>query len=340
MTRQDRKVPGNDGGDGAELVSAPNLPVEHFRADILAPSRGNPEAGVSPVPERYTAPSLTLWRTEAMEAMPVVQALAEGYDLTELKDLPPPGQLDLNGTQCLLLHLPPATVLCRAMAAGTAPAEALESWRGRTETLLAHNRRDRRNVRVLGLMAALAHPVAFREYFGLPQGQGPETPRGNDPDNLNLLNLAQRLLAEDPRSRKLMTELTAVSINLSGGAPINPAPVEAVFQAYRTQQNTEAALATVQKRNKELEQVAALETEKTRAAENAIRVLQAQTRGLHAELEIMTKRGMETAERADALAAEVASLREDVKRFYNSHSYRITRPLRSLRALLSGQKSL
>jgi hypothetical protein len=78
-------------------------------------------------------------------------------------------------------------------------------------------------VRVLGIEDALAHPKAFRDRFSIPEGSSPTAPLHNDQDDPFLLTLAQRLLHSDPQSRALMAELEAISINLTGEAPTDPA---------------------------------------------------------------------------------------------------------------------
>lgn len=75
---------------------------------------------------------LTVWSPNEEDAAPVLQVLAEGYDLDILDSLPT--QAPETGA-LLLLYLAPAVAICRAMAGGVAPTKALQAWqirRGRS----------------------------------------------------------------------------------------------------------------------------------------------------------------------------------------------------------------
>jgi len=353
----------------APLVIEAHLYVEVPSSAAVQGRSLHQKPGNIPVPETSRRATLTVWSASADEAAQVLQALRETYEVTRLQSL---SEAAGEGP-VLLLPLPPALMLCRAMSGGTAPAAALTAWLQQTRALLELNRRDRRRIRVVDLAAALAHPAAFRRHFGLNEGSGPEAPRRNSADDLFLLTLAKRLLAENPQARRLANELEAVSVDLSGKGPTDPAPPQAVVRAYQAHRRAEEELETLRRRNAELEDTATRKAEKARAAQDAIEVLQAQTDKLQADLDKLARRNgvleEETAvlpvmrlrlgdkERSlqaagdllrqaesdqGALKEELERLRAgqdrlvaEIDRIHRSRSYRVTGPLRRLRAAFS-----
>lgn len=260
---------------------------------------------------------MAVWHANARDARPVLGALGEGYDLLAVEDL---RDLSLIGNDraetLILLNSAAATILCRAMAGGTLPIDALHAWQAQTRAMLALQRRDRRHVRVLDTATALAHPAAFRRAFGLPDGPGPEVPRHNAQDDPLLLTLAQQMLSADPASRALMAELEAVSINLSGAAPKAPLEPNEVFQAYRSRQNTLDEMETLRQRHAELEKTARLKDDRRQAAERALVLLEERNQSQQEELEQLARHNSDLLERADRLektAAQLPGLRRRIE---------------------------
>lgn len=232
---------------------------------------------------------MTVWSTDPDAAAPVLHVLAEGYDLAPLDTLPDPAAIPETGL--LLLHLAPATALARTMAAGTGPVAALRGWQDQARAILALNRRDRRRARVLDIAAAMAHPGAFRDRFGLPDGPGPGVARRNAQDDPFLLTLAQRMLHGDPQSRSLMAELEAVSIDLSGGAaPADPVDPEAVFRAWLDNREARDELLALRGEMDGLRAGHATAETALQEARQTIALLQGQNRELQDEIDSLVRR--------------------------------------------------
>jgi len=246
---------------------------------------------------------MTTWCADPEEARPVLEALAEGYAIDNRPDLPEPGESAAGGgaRDILLLYLTPAQALCRTMLSEASTATALRMWMAQTEAILNLSRRNRRQVKVLDIAAALEHPVAFRGRFDLPDGAGPMTLRRNDQDDMFLMMLAQRLLMSDPRCRMLMAELEAASIALIDGPAKDPVDPDAVFLAYLemrgAQEDAEAQKAMNRAMQEELKALTAdkvqlehraLSAEKSCSeALDANRLLEAQSRAMQTELDLL-----------------------------------------------------
>ena len=201
----------------------------------------------------------------------------------------------------------------------------------------------------------------------------PETgPGGADPF---LLLLAQRTLLGDAPSRALMTELGAVSVRLANNAAPETDDPETLLLAYRDMQAQAATQAAVQTtRLNELEDELDQARPRLEAARNAAELLQAQTRFMQEEMEKLARRLLElegratrvetltqrAAEKEHSLAAagqmmrdleaqtarlsadlaardgRIAGLQGRLDHIFGSRSYRLTAPLRRLRALIGG----
>lgn len=282
---------------------------------------------------------LTVWSPHKEDAAPVLQVLAEGYDLDILGA--PPAQSPKTGS-LLLLYLAPAVAICRAMADGIAPTRALQTWQDQTRAILALNRRHRRGTRVLCITETLAHPAAFRDQFDLPEGPGPGGQLRNDQDDLFLLTLAQQMLHNDSQNRLLMAELEAVSISLSKAPPVDPVDPEAVFQAYQGNQETQNELRELTERDRnqsdELERLiarnSALEASERHQADallearQVIDLLQAQGRELQDELETLARRNIHLEE----TAAKLPELNRKLAQTCKTLQGRLTEKERSLSA--------
>jgi hypothetical protein len=326
------------------------------------------------LPDVSRSSPITAWCADEGEAAPVLQALAAHRDLAQLQALPDPSFPRDNEGQLLLLPVAPAIALCRAMEAGTGPAQALAEWQAETRTILALVRRDRRHTRVLDVEAARAWPAAFRAAFGLPEGQELEPLRRNSREDLLLLALAQLLLLGDPKSRRLLAELEGASVNLTGNAPSDPIEPEEVYRAWLQSRETVEALRA---RIAELEDSESQNEQRHRTSQKAIDLLQDQARWLQEELETVVRRETELkaeaaavpvlrqrvdekersllatgdmlhrldAERAAAraeaerLEARLAESEAELRHVYGSRSFRLTAPLRRLRAALAGRGS-
>lgn len=283
----------------------------------------------APVPDTSGHAPLTVWSTDVKVAAPVLEALAICYQLNSFE-----GQLDptVETNNLVLLHLAPVTALCRAMAGNIAPLEALRIWQEQTRAILALHRRSRRSVRVLDIEDALAHPKAFRDQFSLPEGLDITVPLRNDQDDPFLLTLAQRLLHSDPRNRALMAELEAVSINLSGVGPTDPADPETVFRAYQSHREALEETETLRRLNRELQKEldglkrrndefgaeAARRVEAHEVDQHVAKLLQDQNRELQDELEAEARRSIQLAERNKQLEKTEPILRLRIAEKENS----------------------
>lgn len=282
------------------------------------------------------------------------------------------------GPDMLLLYLSPARVVAMAMAQDTPPGKALKDWQAQARGILQLSHRDRRRVQVFELDMILRHPAAFQARMGLHQDDTPAAPEtGPDGADPFLLLLAQRTLLGDAPSRALMTELGAVSVRLANNAAPETDDPETLLLAYRDMQAQAATQTAVQTtRLSELE--GELDQARTglETARNAADLLQAQTRFMQEEMEKLARRLLELEDRASRVetlaqrAAEkehslaaagqmmrdleaqtarltadlaaredrIAGLQGRLDHVFGSRSYRLTAPLRRLRALIGGAR--
>lgn len=266
---------------------------------------------------------LIVWCVDARAGKPVLDALRRGYDLDMRTTLPKESLTDASdaGPDILLLCRSPVETLCRAMASGVIPGVALKEWRDLAQDILALNRRNRRKVRILDMDMAARHPGAFLRWFALAEDQDMIAAlSGNrQPDRDEVLHLlARRILLGDTHARALTGELKAVSLNFAKGDDTGADNPDAAFLAYRACLQTRAQVS----------------------------LLQAQNRYMQDETEAHLTRAeagqAEKQQRIDALTADlsgrenaVAALELELQRFLASRSYRLTAPLRRIRALLS-----
>ena len=260
-------------------------------------------------------PPLGVWCADTEEGAPLLRALEEGRRLTEYATPPAMAPDDM-----LLLHLSPGRAIARALMAGATPAAALADWKAQATPMLRLSRSDRRRIQVLDIAMAYAVPGAFRSRWGLPDGPGPVAPRNAAKDDPLLVLLGERILMADPESRRLMSEIEAVSISLTGrGAPA-PA-LDAAVASYRD-------LRSSGDRRDAL-------TRDLASAESAMRLLQAQNTTMQEELEGLIRSRIEL----DEARAEADRLRREIDDMYRSHSFRVTAPLRRIRGLLSARRA-
>lgn len=327
-------------------------------------------------------PAILVWSADPARAAPLIETLAEGYRLETSARLPEPGALNGEAGAArpvLLLFQNPVRMLTRLMARGTAPAEALSSWRGQARAILALSRRDRRRVQVIDLAAALAHRPAFAAHFDLSDAPAADdTPndapaRSNAPPDMFLTLLAERLLLGDGEARALKAELAAVAIDLSGQDAAAPDSLAGAYHAWRDMQDALEARAAL---SAEMDALGS-DLAKSRDANE---LLQAQNRYMQEELEKLAARRAELEETAASVtrlntrladkAASLAALdtayarlegvqeqlaadkarteaaltraRADLgaeqaalQRVLTSRTWRLTAPLRTLRALFA-----
>lgn len=204
---------------------------------------------------------------------------------------------------------------------GALPSISLKGWRDLAQEIVALNRRNRRKVRILDMDMAARHPGAFLRWFALDEDQDMIAAlSGNrQPDRDEVLHLlARRILLGDTHARALTGELKAVSLNFAKGDDTGADNPDAAFLAYRACLQTRAQVS----------------------------LLQAQNRYMQDETEAHLTRAeagqAEKQQRIDALTADlsgrdnaVAALELELQRFLASKSYRLTAPLRRIRALLS-----
>lgn len=174
------------------------------------------------------SPSLAVWCADPDAAAPLLAALDTA---------PLPLRPTVADGPLLLLCLAPTQSLTRALAAGTAPAEALAAWRTETDAILRLARTARRRVHLADLAAALARPEALWTALGLP-GRAPEAAAPAPGAEPILTLTAQRLLLGEAATRARVAELQAACLDLGdpAGATPDPAPGAAALTAWRSQQ--------------------------------------------------------------------------------------------------------
>ena len=384
---------------GKQAGKTPDKKVQ--KAQKTKPRVTGKKPAAPPVATQSETP-LILWSVDPEAAAPLIGALATVRSLEQLERLPAPGAVKPGpkAPEMLFLCRSPAETLCRMMAQGTPPGEALKLWMDQAGQVLAVNRRNRRRVHVVDLDQALGDPVASLTRFGVKSaaaiarqdsGDDPRYDSGEAADEVLRL-LAQRCLSAGAQARALAGEIEAITAQ---GRRVTDDP-DAAFRVYRErswasqeadllqaqtgmmleeitllqQQNhavqdeldaqSEARLQLEQQSGQRLTQLsqgiesyqaqlADLQGEKARlndklaVKERAMDSAGARLRDLEAELEMLNARlaGAET-DRGE-LQAQVGTgqgqreaLQARVHQLEGSHSYRLTAPLRALRALISG----
>ena len=209
------------------------------------PGRKAGKKPASPVDTLADTP-LIIWSAQAQATDPLLAPLSGMPRPLELVGtLPDPGALQTGAEapEMLLLCSSPVAALCRAMAEGVAPGEALAGWRAQARAVLAVNRRNRRRVHVMDVALVLEDPCGALAGFGV---EGPATgaqtgteDAGKDAEAAAqadgtadpvLALLAQGCLNGDATARALAGELEAVM--RLGGDPVTYDP-DAAFQLYR-----------------------------------------------------------------------------------------------------------
>ena len=264
---------------------------------------------------------LIVWCADAQAGGPVLDALRHGFDLDlrpDLPDLPeraapdPDADPEDTGPDTLLLCLSPIETLCRAMARGIIPSQALGDWQDQARAIIALNRQDRRHVRILDIAMATAHPEAFVDWFDLPAdkglqamlAQGGAGPGDGAPawDDIVQL-LAQRALTGAADLRALLGEMEAVSLNFAKVAPVAPGDPDAAFAAYQE--------------GRQLRQQTGLLQAQNRAAQDELEALSTRKAGLEQELEQTRQQaGEETAQarqQAEMTQAQNQLMRQELE---------------------------
>ena len=312
---------------------------------------------------------MQVWCADPAEAAPLVALLGPVERLERLPETPGDATL-------LILHPAPVAALAGHLAAGLAPEAAATAWAAETRRLLRLHRAARRRVRLAEISAARAHPRAFQALFGGPGQEAPvETPLSEPTFDPVLGLLAQRLILGDATLNALVDELEAASADLTGGQGLTADNPEAAWRSHaeagqlRSQVESagrdrqEADLLKAQNRAMmdELESLARhsqqMQDRLTQTGQG-LDSAQAQIATLEAALEALRRRtadkersllaagrmieeaelraaGLKTAlERAEDKAA---TLRAELDRITASRSFRLTAPLRRMRALIGGR---
>lgn len=297
------------------------------------------------MPDTHKKSPVIVWSTDTRESAPILQAISETRQ-TDIRDAPPEAnELHGDGTEVLLFYPAPAQALYKAMKADTPPGVALETWRRQGRKILELNRTNRQRVHPINSTEALSHPYAFAKHFSLVDNKVPVAERTNEPEDPVLHLIARHLLLEDSESQRLIAELEAVSLPFSNPEEVGGRDADTIFQSVSEVWKETDAL------KKQLAEHAET-AQKLQMAEAAQDLLQQQTKILQNELETVTRQHIEASEslettnrlmkeletQRDNQQAEIKKLGAELHHVYNSHSYKVTSPLRRLRALLSGRR--
>lgn len=279
---------------------------------------------------------LIVWCADAQAGKPILKALQRGFDLDARAALPDPGA-SADSPDMLLLCLSPIEVLCRAMAEGVVPSTALKGWQEQAQAMVRLNRRDRRRVRVLDIRMATAYPKAFLRWFALPEDKAmiAALSRSGQPERNEILHLlALHTLLGDTPARALMEELDAVSLNFAKGDDRVAGNPDAAFLSYQENPQAREQVALLEARNRaaldDMEMLSKRKIQLELELEK-VGVIQAQNQLMLHELEVLEQAGA-------AKQQQIEALEQTLEQFMTSRSYRLTAPLRGLRALLSGRK--
>ncbi len=246
------------------------------------------------------ARALIVWSADPKAAAPVVEALDQSFELTRLEKLSDlsetPG--DWPEAKVLLLYLSPVETLCRAMERGLEPSVAMRKWEMEIRDLLTLNRRNRRQVRLLDLGQARANPEAFRAYFKLDEAVLAEVAPLPAQDEIFKL-MARHLLAGYLEVRRLLGELGAVSVDLTGQGDQDDAAPDAAFHAYRDL--------------RQARQEADLLLEQTCVAQEEIETLSANQGALRSQLETAQQDKQKAQQETDLLLLQMQAAQNELE---------------------------
>lgn len=257
------------------------------------------------------AARLIVWSEDPEGAAPLLKVLKQRFVLTEQPTLPEVDEhLDETpNVAVLLLYCSPVVLLCDEMAEGKAPSLALTGWQQRAQELLRLNRRNRRQIRLIETGEALQHMHAFARHFEISGlAETVKSPAGHKDEILVLM--AQRMLEGDLHTRRLLDELSAASLDLSGGAKQPTDDPDAAFRAYR---HTQTELDGLQQQSRSIQKE--LDTEKTQREETQKALQHATEIGQkrHQELEYLRIQTQATQAELDTAKKQSAALQTQLK---------------------------
>jgi len=308
---------------------------------------------------------LQVWSAEPAVLETWGRALQERYSVTLCTDLSHV-TVQKDGA-VLLLARAPAEVLCGLLHEGLDLAVACSRITAEMQALLGLQRRCRRRALLLDLALLRQNVGAVLGCCGVQVGtqkqQDLKAATAEVPDTV-FMALAQTALMGDPVLSRLAGEFVAATAVVPGVTRPEESADQVLLTYARAQDKFEELTLLKAQQRSMYEQLEQLYSEKTQVEQRleqtraGLDSFQAQTRNLGMEAERLKAR---MAAKSEVLAAtgqmlqdleqlaghrsrevaglnqEVADLQEQVQRFRNSRSYRLTNPLRRLRHLLRGR---
>lgn len=160
-----------------------------------------------------------------------------------------------NGEARLAILCPePEAWIALGLEAGTAPSDAVRSWREEVRPLLAMKRARRRHTTLVFDSILASSPAFCAEVLNLPAPDGAIAMRpAMDPV---LLMIARDALRRDPSALTAAEELTASALSTSASEPASRIEADMAFSAYREKLDRLTATETALN-NAEIEKAAA-----------------------------------------------------------------------------------
>lgn len=242
----------------------------------------------------------------------------------------------------VIFYAPPEPLLTKAIAEGTSLSAALERWCAASRDILKTIRRYRRQALVFSARSALANTSAFklacRERLGLiarPM-QAPPIPTPAVPESHRLL--AAQVLAQSGEACELLDELDAMAMpceELPDPRTVDSEKVLAEWQSWKsevhhlTEENRELRL-QLHRIQQELEacylQLA--------SSEEKLSLNQGKLKRLEKSLAVARERHKTARHRVKHLQRELEQTQSTLTAIRGSLSWRLTKPLRSIRGAL------
>lgn len=280
---------------------------------------------------------LRVWAAEPVLLEVLGSALQDRYSVTFCKNIP---DVDLKEDGAvLLLARSPAEALCGLLDSGMDPVAARSQVQAETLALLAFLRRFRRRAVLLDLALLRQNPAALLGYCGLGtevQMQDRLRDAAGEPPGTVFMVLAQAVLQADPALSRVAGEFAAATAVVAGIPPLADSPDQVLQSFDRAREKLEELELLRAQQRSMYEQLEQLYTEKKQVQDLEAEIGRLRGR-LAAKTDVLNATGnmIQDLERlAHHRTQEVAALKEQLQRFRNSRSYRMTVPLRGLGRLL------
>ncbi len=237
----------------------------------------------------------------------------------------------------VLLYANPAIDVAQSLDAGAEPA--LDNLAAAMGEVLSVYRAHRRQLTLVDIDAARAHPGALRDWLGDRlewSSSMPEAGEASMPTPLALA-VARTLLRDDERLGALLAELEASSLPLpSPAAPAVAGLLEALAGAREAvEQQAEAPEPVVDPAIQEEKALLMLQLERV---QKALESQLTANRGLERRVQELADRP--GPEELDALHERLKWTAQDLESVRNSLSWKLTAPLRKLLGLFKGHTEL